>query len=250
MDFSLKNPTPWLLGGIITLAGVGIIYQMRRGEGASCIPQLKPGTRVLLFGDSLAVGLQTPMRDLATKTGCDFTALAISGTTMPRWINDGQLIATMQSFQPNLVITSLGTNDSKANYTAEQLKQNVDLIHKRATSLGSFHLWVLPPKLPFADRVSQIVREAKIDAFPSASLPLPQPDGIHTTGRGYAGWAEHIWAYLMCSPSPTTALSALGAAPRNPQLPPMFVPARPPQVSRGSRPPMLSAGRRRRMVSR
>lgn len=247
MDFSLKSPTPWLLGGIITLAGVGIIYQIRRGaEGAFCVPEIKPGSRVLLFGDSLAVGLQTPMRDLASKTGCDFTALAVSGTTMARWINDAQLASTLQTFQPTLTITSLGTNDSKANYTAEQLAANVQAIHNRATSTGAHHLWVLPPKLPFPDRVSSIIHDQNIPAFPSASLPLPQPDQIHTTGRGYAGWAEHIWAYLMCSPAPTTALSSLGAAPRNPQLPSMFVPARPPQVARRSSPPMLGPARGRR----
>jgi hypothetical protein len=215
---------------------VGIVYGLQQaGVGAVCTPHLRPGDRVLLIGDSLAVGLKTPMRELAARSGCEFGAFAESGTTMKRWLGDGQVTALLQSYRPTLVMACLGTNDSKGNTPDETLALQVGQMREWLTSTGAHLLWIAPPKLPFPERVSKLVVAAGIDSFPSAALPIPQPDGIHTSGRGYAGWAEHVFAYLSCNPAPSTALAGLGAAPWRPVVPSFMVRARPPRTASGPR---------------
>jgi len=226
-----RASTPWLLGGILMLTGVGIVYAMRQGAGV-CNVSVRPGDRVLLFGDSLAVGLSAPFRSVAKQGGCDFTSQAETSTSMAQWLSEprqSQLQALMASFQPTVVLVSLGTNDSKGNAETSRLAAQIVQIRDWIASTGAKLVWVLPPKLPFPERVSAGVRAAGIDGFPSANLPLPQVDGIHLTGRGYAGWAEHIWAFLSCSPTPSDALAGLGAA-LHPVLPSFMVPARPARV--------------------
>jgi lysophospholipase L1-like esterase len=236
---------PLLLGGILTLAGVGILYSIKHPpEGAiGCVPSVHAGDRVLLVGDSLSVGLKTPMQALATKTGASFASFTESGTTMRRWINDAQVSATLQNYLPTLVLVCLGTNDSAGNTPNETLAGQVTQMRDWLTSTGAKIVWILPPKLPFPDRVGPAVTAAGIASFPSSTLPIPQPDGIHTSGRGYAGWAEHVWAYLSCSPAPAAALAGLGAAPRRPMVPGFMVRARPPQTASHAR---KTARKRRR----
>lgn len=240
----LRSPSPWVFGGLLTLATVGLVYKIQeQAEGASCRPSVGAGARVLLVGDSLSVGLKTPLGAIATRTGAELLAFAESGTTMRRWLNDGAVSLALQQFNPHLVLVSLGTNDSKGNTPDATLAEQVGQMKTWLTSTGAKLVWILPPKLPFPERVSPAVKAAGIEGFPSAALPIPQPDGIHTSGRGYAGWAEHIWAFLSCAPAPQVALSGLGAAPRRPILPPFMVPARPVQVP-GS--PSRPVGRRAR----
>ena len=224
---NLRSPTPWLIGGVLTLAGVGIVSLMR--QGAACVVSVKPGDRVLAFGDSLMVGLSTPLKSIATSGGCDFTSMAEISTTMAQWLSSPRrdnLQALMASFRPTVVIVSLGTNDSKGNTPVATLEQQVGQIRDWIVSIGATPVWAMSPKLPFPDRVSPIVTASGIQAFPSSNLPLPQADGIHPTGRGYAGWAEHLWAFMTCSTASADALAGLGAVLR-PMLPSFMAPARP-----------------------
>lgn len=235
---------PLLLGGILTLAGVGILYSIQHPtEEAGCVPRVRAGDRILLVGDSLSVGLKTPLQALATKTGATFASFTESGTTMKRWLGDAQVSAVLQSFQPTLVLVCLGTNDSAGSTPSEALATQVGQMRDWLTSTGAKLVWIAPPKLPFPDRVGPQVTAAGIASFPSSTLPIPQPDGIHTSGRGYAGWAEHVWAFLSCSAAPAAALTGLGAAPRAPAAPGFLVRARPPQVAPRAR----KASRRRRV---
>jgi hypothetical protein len=184
---------------------------------------------VLLIGDSLAVGLSTPMRGLCAKSGCDFQAIAEVSTTMIQWINEPRrslIQSALEGFRPTLVLISLGTNDSAGNTPTDALNAQITKLRDWVQSSGAAIMWILPPKLNFQERVGWGVKAAGIESFPSANLPLPQPDGIHTTGRGYAGWAEHIWAKLTCSPEPSVSLQGLEAI-FQPVVPSFMVPARP-----------------------
>ena len=232
---NVRNASPWLFGGIFAAAGVGILYAIKKaGLGAVCQPHIKSGDRVLLVGDSQSQGLKTPLGSLAKKTGIEFQSFTESGTTMGRWLHDAQVSATLASFKPTLVLICLGTNDSAGNYSDEKLASQVVAMRDWIKASGADLVWILPTKLRFPERVSPAVNAAGIDAFPSATLPIPQVDGIHSTGRGYAGWAEHIWAFLSCAPTPQVAMQGLGSAPRVPNVPSFMVPARPPKVRRAT----------------
>lgn len=222
-----RSPTPWLLGGVLVLAGVGAVHALSNASGTiGCKPTVKTGDRVLLFGDSLAVGLSTPLREIASKSGCEFQALAKSGTSMAHWLGErrADLEATIARLQPTVVLVSLGTNDSKGMTSEEKLATQIASIAELVGKTSKL-LWVRPPKLPFADRVSAAITSQGIAAFDSAALPIPQADGIHPTGRGYAGWAEHLWASMTCSTTPVEALSGI-RAPSVPRVPAFLRPAR------------------------
>lgn len=245
MDY--RSPTPWLLGGLLVLTGVGVVYAMRQG-GVGCSVSVRPGDRIVGFGDSLMVGLVAPLKDVAKRGGCDFAGLAETSTTMAQWLSEprrSQLQMLLDTFKPTVVLVSLGTNDSKGGTDTAKLNAQIVLIRDWIASTGAKLVWVLPPKLTFPERVSAGVAAAGIDAFPSSNLPLPQPDGIHTTGRGYAGWAEHIWAFMSCSPTPSVALEGLGAALR-PVLPSFMVPARPVRATQQVQMQRARSGKKRR----
>jgi lysophospholipase L1-like esterase len=232
---NVRDPTPWVLGGVLVATGVGLAVAVRKHGEPACRPSVAPGSRVLLVGDSLAVGLGPPLRSAFTRAGADFLALAKSGTTMTYWIAGApraSVEAALGSFSPTLVLVSLGTNDSYGARSDEQLRSDVAAVHALATSRGAEMAWILPPSLPKPDRVGPLVRQAGLHGFESSRLPLRQADGIHPSGRGYAGWAEHVFAWLSCQPEPSVALSgaALASLRRRPQVS-FLRPARLPSVA-------------------
>ena len=153
----------------------------------------------MLVGDSLAVGLGPKLKTLATATGCSFKYFAETGTTVSRWIRASEVQAYMTASHPSLVLVCLGTNDSKSAYTDAQLSKYVSDMRDWVTSTGARLVWILPPHLPFPDRVSQPVVDAGIDTFYSAGLSLGQSDGIHPGSSGYTTWANAIWSDLTCT---------------------------------------------------
>ena len=164
-----------------------------------CSKKVSSGETVLLIGDSLAVGLNPKLKALATASGCSFKAFAETSTTMSRWLHDSEVQAYMTASKPSLVLVCLGTNDSKASFTDAQLAKYIADMRDWVTSMGARLVWILPPHLPFPDRVSQLVIAAGIDTFYSAGLSLGQSDGIHPSGNGYMLWAGAIWSELTCT---------------------------------------------------
>lgn len=198
--------------GAATLGAVGIV-ELLSG------PTLRASDRILLVGDSLAVGLSTPLSALAKDHGIAFQAIAIVGTRIDQWAQSADLTAMLSSFQPTIVLISLGTNDAymlpapgttigqrQAPYM-EALLTKIEAVHPRAI------VWIEPPTLPDAavslSSVRQLIEaQHAIDLpkhiKPRVSLYLSQrltitprsPDGIHPVVSGYAFWAGKIWQWL------------------------------------------------------
>lgn len=198
--------------GAATLGAVGIV-ELLSG------PTLRPGDRILLVGDSLAVGLSTPLSALAKDHGIAFQAIAIVGTRIDQWAQSTDLTAVLAAFQPTVVLVSLGTNDAyvmpspgtsigqrQAPYM-EALLTKIEAAHPRAI------VWIEPPTLPDAASSLSSVRQL-IEAQHAIDLPkhikprvalfasqrltiVPRsPDGIHPVVSGYAYWAGKIWQWL------------------------------------------------------
>ena len=184
---------PWLFGGLIVIAGVGIVHAL---STEVCRPTVSKGDRILLVGDSLAEGLKRPAARLASLCGCDFASATKSGSTIAFWVGPNliQLQKIIEEFKPTLTLICLGTNDSLSNASIEKLTKSVS----EMVAICGNCLWICPPKLPFEERVCSIVSNRSVPHFVSANLPLPQVDSIHLSSLGYAAWAEHIWSYLTC----------------------------------------------------
>src|SRR3990172_5754810 len=95
----------WLYAGLVLAAGLGMVRLLNG-------PRLRRGMRVLLIGDSLAVGTAPYFAALAKEAGVEFKSLAKVGTRIDQWASSAELKALLEKFQPELVLVSLGTNDA------------------------------------------------------------------------------------------------------------------------------------------
>jgi lysophospholipase L1-like esterase len=164
-------------------------------------PKLRPGKRVFLVGDSLAVGLSRPLSALAKDNNVAFESMAIQGTRLDQWANNETLFAAIQKFKPDLILVSLGTNDEYLNLDGGTKQAP----HLKAL-LGRLRMfapvaWIGPPKLPKqgSNGVVPLIMKSVPSShyFPSHELDISRaPDKLHPTTGGYAGWAGKIWEWI------------------------------------------------------
>ncbi len=200
----------WLYAGLVLVAGLGMVRLLNG-------PRIRKGLRVLLIGDSLAVGLAPLFSALSKEAGVEFKSLAVVGTRIDQWAASAELKATLEKFQPELVLVSLGTNDSfmrGEGIVAKQRAQLDKLLELLTTwprrgdyGLGPEHIvWLGPPTLqnPPSPGIAPMIQDAAGSAlapryhyFHSERLKIPRgPDSLHPTARGYAGWAGAVWHWL------------------------------------------------------
>jgi lysophospholipase L1-like esterase len=184
----------WLLGGLLVAGGVGLVAVATRR------PKVTEKSRVLLFGDSMAVGLDPQLRQLATEAGVlAYDGHGIVGTRLDEWAKSPWLDQELETFQPTIILVSLGTNDEALGEGAAARQEPYldELLDKLAAS-GAEIVWIGPPALPFPrEGVSDMIRHKAPYYFASEGLSIPRsPDGLHPSAAGYAGWAGSIWRWL------------------------------------------------------
>lgn len=163
-------------------------------------PKILPGrSRLLLVGDSLAVGLAPPLRALSADARVTFDSIAKEGTRIDQWARSQVLADKLAQFQPTLILVSLGTNDEYLPSAAPQEPHLHELLERlrKAAPVA----WIGPPTLPksASNGVTPMIKAnvPRSHYFPSDSLQIPRgPDGIHPTARGYAGWAGALWRWI------------------------------------------------------
>jgi lysophospholipase L1-like esterase len=208
----------WIFAGLAVAAGYGLVRALR------CEPVIRPGDSLFLFGDSLAVGLDPFFRKLAAENRNVYASSSKGGTMMRYWLQNSVFKANLQQAKPNVVLVSLGTNDTYSNLTAEQLRQDAEAILQLAQGSEKRKvLWILPPRLPREDRASPAIRDTGVDAYESSRLEIPMGgDAIHPTSSGYAMWAAMVWRYATCAASePSRGVS--GVPSRGPAVRPAWL---------------------------
>jgi hypothetical protein len=169
---------------------------------------ISQGVKVLLIGDSLAVGLTGPLRNLI---GADFESIALKGMYTSAFTGGNANLTTQfkeaLSKKPNVVLVSLGANDSYAQDPSKQLiatKQAYQTIVNKIKQSGADVYWIGPPPLhPYKgnnniepksqDAVRSIISGAD-NYFASETLSFKQSDGLHPDS--YGDWANAIFAWL------------------------------------------------------
>lgn len=188
----------WLLGGLLIAGGIGL------AAAATRRPKVTDRSRVLVFGDSLAVGLNPQLKQLANETGVEaYAGKGVVGSRLDQWAKDnwldGWLDQQLADFHPTLILVSLGTNDEDlgAGAATRQAPYLEKLLDKLAAS-GADVVWIGPPTLPFPRQgVADMIRKDVPYYFESEWLDIPRgPDDLHPTAAGYAGWAGSIWQWL------------------------------------------------------
>ena len=164
-------------------------------------PILRSGDSIVLAGDSLAVGLTSPLGYLLREDGHSFKSVAVGGTNITQWSRP-KTTAFKKSVgtdiilesKPSLVLLSLGTNDGAMTTKMLEAEETAlrDLIQVILNS-GARLVWILPLKsikVPNLDRARYMIvenmggRENAFVCATSVDVPL-SPDQIHPTGAGY-----------------------------------------------------------------
>lgn len=186
-----------MYAGLGVVAGVGLLRALWPSR-----PRVVSGqTRLLLVGDSLAVGLGPPLRALSKDQSVSFDQLAKEGTRIDQWAGSQKLVEKLQTFKPTLVLVSLGTNDEYM--TGDAVKRQAPFLEQLLQRLGASGVevgWIGPPKLPRPTNGITPLLQSRVPAshyFHSEALQIPRgPDQLHPTLKGYAGWAGMIWQWL------------------------------------------------------
>jgi hypothetical protein len=165
---------------------------------------IAPGSNVLLIGDSLAVGMTSSFKSLATASGFVPSAQAVSGTAISYW--SPKIAGILQQYSPALTVVSLGTNDSVFSDPTSESGALASLVQAIQTS-GSALVWIGPPTMPAKntlgvpmqiDKVAAMIQAQSPLYFDSRALTIPRGgDGIHpASGADYAAWMQQVWAWM------------------------------------------------------
>jgi len=192
----------WVLAGFALASGVGLAYVLSPRH-----PKLRPGSRLLLIGDSMAQGLGPHLRGIADEEGVPFRSVASQGTSIASWTRwvpslRASLHAALEQFQPTIVLVALGTNDeylpsATVGQEHEDLQELLDELEPYDVG------WIGAPSLPkpesngAMEMIRGALRIRRVAYFPSDALDIPRgPDRLHPTVAGYGGWAGAIWGWL------------------------------------------------------
>jgi len=187
-------------GLVVAAAGAGLAKLLPSG------PRIRAGTRLMVVGDSLAVGMAPYFACLSKEQKLPFDALAKVSTRIDQWAASQVLAEHVATFKPTLVLVSLGTNDAfmMGDVAAKQRPALAQLI-AQLTVGGAELAWIGPPQLAGRPNAGLLtLLKSAIPAsnyFASETLPIPRgPDNLHPTAKGYAGWSGAIWQWLSGPP--------------------------------------------------
>ena len=198
---------PWVLGGAAVAGLLVLLRSATSGNGGPPPDDSGPVAgkvdRVLLVGDSLAVGINGPMKQLAAASGIEYQGKGVTGSRIDQWAKT--LLDEQLGFEPTIVLVSLGTNDMKMSDPVVQQSGHVQTILQKARDKGAQVVWIVPPTMPFPDKgVRQMILDAQPDGVVRADyLELPRAaDQIHMTPSGYSTFAEAVWTCLTAEACP------------------------------------------------
>jgi lysophospholipase L1-like esterase len=154
---------------------------------------VRPGERVLLVGDSLGVGVCSPLETDYRRRDVTLTCAVRGGTTARDW--RVRIDTRIRMASPKLVLVSLGTNDCVDPNSAvcQEFAANVRRIADVCEAQGVECVWLVPSWLGWAPVVRAALAEARVRTLEAGEVEVA-PDGIHLTNDGYARWAQQIAA--------------------------------------------------------
>lgn len=147
--------------------------------------------RVLLVGDSLGVGLASPLRAELKKKGTECSS-SVRGSTIARyWL--GRVPELLRQHRPTVVLFSLGANDCRLEESracADFRRLSGDLA-ALAAHAGARPVFLVPGWLAWAETIRERLT-VDAEALEAARPVELQPDHIHPTAAGYRTWAAEI----------------------------------------------------------
>lgn len=187
------------------LLGLGAVSWriLRTGGGILRPKPLTRGSRVVLLGDSLGVGISPALREQLEAVGVELLSEPHVGWTARQTNN---LLTSRSDLAGDAVVFSLGSNDA-ALFDPSSEAEAIQSLVAIARARGARRIvWLVPPN--FASSAPPApATSAKQQAFaalwPSDVERLQGPtamlgsDGIHLPPAGYRAFAESVAALLL-----------------------------------------------------
>lgn len=160
------------------------------------------GSKIMLVGDSLGVGLAPRFKILAKESYYVPITDSIGGTTIIQW--SGWIKNKIEINRPDLLLVSLGTNDSvfwgKAGINNhEKIDKLLNIVKDEDVQIVWIGLPQLPEKkLPYAFKISELLKSKIEYYFDTRDYSFQRSnDRIHFTFQGYNDWMDEIWTWMI-----------------------------------------------------
>jgi lysophospholipase L1-like esterase len=155
--------------------------------------------KILLLGDSLAEGMTSTFHKLAKQYGYISISNCLRGSGVQYWSPKIEKIITLN--KPDLLVVSLGTNDSGIA-SPETQRKHIKNIKNVAIKHNVRILWILPQALPSRFKSQNEIKQIIIDelgdnVFYTKNEIEKTNDKIHPTHKGYEIWMNLIWQRLI-----------------------------------------------------
>jgi acyl-CoA thioesterase-1 len=170
------------------------------------MPRPLKGKIVLHAGDSMVGGQWGLTRALEAKLdgeGAKLVRHTKVSETLASFDKDATLRDLLHTHDPDIVILTLGTNDSTVPYPDAYAK-HVSNIAKRIAPRECW--WMGPPMTPGKPDtgIVKVIKEnsAPCKFFDSSNFAFDRAkDGLHPSDKGGAEWAERFWVVFRSAPS-------------------------------------------------
>jgi lysophospholipase L1-like esterase len=169
------------------------------------------GARVLVLGDSMVdAGFSQRLDALVKERGGSLVHDAWTSSTTSAW-SRGDRLDKLLARKPDVIIVALGANEVSLPSPESNAGAVRSIVARVAKASGGHCLWVGPPIWKGETGIVGVERRnaAPCTFFDSGDLALERRrDGIHTTMKGGAAWADAVWNARVDAPTPLPAPSA------------------------------------------
>ena len=165
---------------------------------------LPVGTKVLQVGDSFAAALGIELGKRLKAAGVRTSLEYKTASYVPTWAFGPELPKMIDSYNPDLVLVTLGANELEI----PDPPQRAGAVKRLVKKIGDRPcVWILPPLWKADTGLMQVIKDnaSPCKVLDSSALvkDLPRgPDHIHPNAEGREAWAEAVFQWLKKSRAP------------------------------------------------
>jgi lysophospholipase L1-like esterase len=196
--------------GLLLAAGAVAMYKIRSSQvdipDEPPPPLVVPGGRVVVIGDSIAIGLRRQFMANAIREKVSVNYQSKGGTTTSEWLDKLPDMAMADAF-----VVVLGTNDAAGN--GKSFGDAMRRILEHGRKGGVPVVWVQPTGDHFKayDGIMGQIQAALDERDIYLMVPRPvdgyASDNVHMGPEGYARWADRVWNALIGGEYAATAVN-------------------------------------------
>lgn len=155
--------------------------------------------RILHIGDShLSGGYKSRLADHFKVAEAAFHQEMWVGSRSKSWVISGKAVRLMKSFQPDVVIITLGSNNIKYDHPERELSWHRALIDRLGAKIC---FWVGPPPLipdmhGYNELMKKNVHPCRYFDSRVLAFPLRKDAKFHLTRPQGTLWAEQVWQFM------------------------------------------------------